>query len=83
MLSRPQFKVKRDELLKVHPDWNKVGVEQVWKFAHIKEGDRIVANKGLLRCSELALSLARTILLKAFGMDIEFPLNGRTLHQRE
>jgi len=46
MLSRPQFGVKRDELLKVHPDWNKVGVEQVWKFAHIKEGDRIIANKG-------------------------------------
>lgn len=46
MLSRPQFRVKRDEVLKEHPDWNKVGVEQVWKFAHIKEGDRIIANKG-------------------------------------
>ena len=46
MLSRSQFKVKRDDLLKEHPDWNKMGVEQVWKFAHIKEGDRIIANKG-------------------------------------
>ena len=46
MLSRPQFKVKRDEVLKEHPDWNKVRVEQVWKFARIKEGDRIIANKG-------------------------------------
>ena len=46
MLSRPQFTVKRDDLLKEHTDWNKMGVEQVWKFAHIKEGDRIIANKG-------------------------------------
>lgn len=46
LFSKSQFDAKRDELLKEQPDWNKVGVEQVWKFAHIKEGDRIIANKG-------------------------------------
>lgn len=46
MLNKSQFEAKRDDLLKENPDWNKVGVEQVWKFAHIKEGDRIIANKG-------------------------------------
>jgi AAA+ superfamily predicted ATPase len=45
-LSRTQFKTQRDELLKEHTDWNKVGIDQVWKFAHIKVGDRIIANKG-------------------------------------
>lgn len=47
-LSRSQFNARRDELLKEHPDWNRVGVEQAWKFAHIKETDRIIANKGFL-----------------------------------
>jgi 5-methylcytosine-specific restriction enzyme B len=46
-LSKSQFNSKRDDLLKEHPDWNKIAVEQVWKFAHIKEGDRIIANKGI------------------------------------
>ena len=46
MLNKSQFEAKRDDLLKENPDWNKLGVEQVWKFAHIKEGDRIIANKG-------------------------------------
>lgn len=45
-LSKSQFNSRRDDLLKEHPDWNKIEVEQVWKFAHIKEGDRIIANKG-------------------------------------
>jgi hypothetical protein len=45
-LNRPQFNAKRDQLLAEHSDWNKNGVEQVWKFAHIKQGDRIIANKG-------------------------------------
>jgi len=45
-LSKSQFNSRRDDLLKEHPDWNKIGVEQVWKFARIKEGNRIVANKG-------------------------------------
>lgn len=44
--SRSQFNARRDELLKKYPDWKKIGVEQVWKFAHIKEGDRIIANRG-------------------------------------
>ncbi len=46
MLSRSQFNARCDELLKEHSDWNRIGMDQVWKFAHIKEGDRIVANRG-------------------------------------
>lgn len=45
-LDRSQFNTRRDQILKEHSDWTKNGVEQVWKFAHIKEGDRIIANKG-------------------------------------
>ncbi len=45
-LSRTEFKKKRDELVAQYPDWNKGGVDQVWKFSRIKEGDRIIANKG-------------------------------------
>ena len=45
-LNRSQFNARRDELVKEHPDWNKTGVEQAWKFAHINEGDRIIANRG-------------------------------------
>jgi len=40
-LSKSEFESKRIEI-----GWNKVGIEQLWKFAHIKEGDRIVANRG-------------------------------------
>lgn len=29
-----------------HPNWSKVGLNQVWEFAHIMEGDRVVANRG-------------------------------------
>jgi hypothetical protein len=45
-LTRSEFEKRRDELLILHPDWKKVGVNQLWACAHIKEGDRIVANRG-------------------------------------
>ncbi len=45
-LTRTQFEEWRDELLLEHPDWNKERLDQVWTFAHIEEGDRIVANRG-------------------------------------
>ena len=33
-------------LLNDHPEWGPKGIEQVWTFAHIQVGDRIVANRG-------------------------------------
>jgi len=45
-LTHAEFAERRDSLLPLHPDWNKVSLEQVWTFAHIEEGDRVVANKG-------------------------------------
>ena len=45
-LSKADFNKRCDELLANHPDWSKQGLDQVWKFAHIQEGDRIVANRG-------------------------------------
>jgi 5-methylcytosine-specific restriction enzyme B len=45
-MSRSEFEARRDELLARNKDWDKVGTEQVWKFAQIKEGDRILANRG-------------------------------------
>jgi hypothetical protein len=45
-LTREEFEASRDEMLAEHPDWTKEGVEQAWKFAQIREGDRVVANHG-------------------------------------
>ncbi len=45
-LVREEFEARRDELMAEHPDWTKEGVEQAWKFMQIREGDRIVANRG-------------------------------------
>lgn len=48
-LSRAEFDSLRDELIAKHPEWKwkKAGLNQVWVFAQIKEGDRIVANRGI------------------------------------
>jgi hypothetical protein len=46
-LRRAEFEARRNELVAKYDDWNEGGVEELWKFAHkIKEGDRIVANRG-------------------------------------
>jgi len=44
--NKSEFEARRDELVAEHDDWYKSGVDQVWRFAHIKEGDKIVANRG-------------------------------------
>ncbi len=47
-VSQAEFEDRRDALLAQHPDWTKDGAGQVWRFARqIKEGDRIVANRGI------------------------------------
>jgi len=50
-IADPNLGLSVMELLKNTQIGNKVGIEQVWKFAHIKEGDRIIANKGTNECS--------------------------------
>jgi len=45
-LSREAFDARRDELIETHTGWKKAGVNQVWRFAQVQEGDRIVANRG-------------------------------------
>ena len=45
-LGRAEFNARRDEQLAKHSDWNKIEVEQVWKFSRIDDGDRVVANRG-------------------------------------
>jgi len=45
-LSRAEFDERRDRLVAERQDWTKRGANQVWKFAHIEEGDRIIANRG-------------------------------------
>jgi len=45
-LSRTEFNALRDRLAAQYEGWTKSGTDQVWKFALIKEGDRIVANRG-------------------------------------
>jgi len=44
-LSRSEFNVRRDELCSKH-GWKKSGVDQVWNFAHLTEGDYVIANDG-------------------------------------
>ena len=48
--TKADFDKRLDGVRRVHPDWKKSGMNQVWTFAkHIKEGDRIVANDGTKR----------------------------------
>lgn len=45
-LSRQEFKARLKELLPKHADWTQSGADQVWKFAHMAVGDRVVVNRG-------------------------------------
>jgi 5-methylcytosine-specific restriction enzyme B len=45
-LTGPEFQVRRDELISQHDDWSEAKLNQVWDFARINEGDRVVANLG-------------------------------------
>src|SRR5450759_1603301 len=45
-LSYSDFESRRSEAIAKNPDLTKEALEQVWNFAHIQEGDRLVANQG-------------------------------------
>ncbi len=45
-IDHSEFDRRFDKLLPENPNWTKQGCEQLWKFFQIKEGDRIVANRG-------------------------------------
>ena len=45
-LSLSEYKERRAKLIDQHPTWTQRAINQAWKFSRIKEGDRIVANKG-------------------------------------
>lgn len=45
-ISRNEFDSRVERVREAHPDWTKVRLNQVWDFAHIKEGDQIVTNRG-------------------------------------
>jgi MoxR-like ATPase len=45
-LSHTAFGERCDALLAKHPNWTRSRLDQVWRFAHIAEGDRVVANRG-------------------------------------
>jgi 5-methylcytosine-specific restriction protein B len=45
-LNRKEFDAMRDQVKEQHPDRKNRGMNQVWKFAQIQEGDRIIANRG-------------------------------------
>ncbi|MFW6297600.1 MAG: McrB family protein [Desulfosalsimonas sp.] len=45
-LSKKDFEKKKNQVLAEHADWTQKALNQVWQFANIKEGDRVVANKG-------------------------------------
>jgi len=45
-ISRNEFDRRVERVREAHPDWTKVRLNQVWDFAHIKEGDQIVTNRG-------------------------------------
>jgi hypothetical protein len=44
--SREQFESAREEIEREDEAYSKVACGQVWQFLHIREGDRIVANRG-------------------------------------
>ncbi len=67
-LSKSEFESKRIKLDSRYEGWSKVGLEQLWKFAHIKEGDRIVANRG----TTLVLGIGTVVGPYYFVHDEEF-----------
>jgi hypothetical protein len=48
-VGRDEFVERCDAYLSDHPDAKQAGLEQVWRFAHIQPGARIVANRGTRR----------------------------------
>jgi hypothetical protein len=67
-ISRAEFDARVEQVRKAHPDWTKVRLNQVWDFAHIKEGDRVVANRGT---TEL-LGIGTVIGPYTFTPDVEY-----------
>ncbi len=49
LLNREQFEARRAGIEKEDKGYTAQGAGQVWRFAHIREGDRIVANQGHTR----------------------------------
>lgn len=45
-LNFEEFAARRDNVLPAHPRWKAKGVNQVWHFRNIREGDYVVANHG-------------------------------------
>jgi 5-methylcytosine-specific restriction enzyme B len=48
-IDQEEFDERLDAALKRHPAWGRVGAQQVWRFANILPGSRIVANDGTSR----------------------------------
>ncbi len=48
-LDRAEFVRRVDDQLRQHPNWNRHGIEQVWRVRNLRVGDRIVANVGTTR----------------------------------
>jgi hypothetical protein len=46
-LTAPECQARRDGLIAQHDDWTEARLDQVWDFAYITEGDRVVANQGI------------------------------------
>ena len=40
------FQARARDLMAEHPDWAQQGLGQLWLFLEIREGDRVVANRG-------------------------------------
>ena len=45
-VSREEFEIRRTRHIEQYPDTSEEALEQVWKFAQIMDGDRVVANRG-------------------------------------
>jgi MoxR-like ATPase len=45
-MSRDEFRREQDRLLALHPDWKRAGLNQVWRFARVGPGDRIIVTNG-------------------------------------
>lgn len=46
-LSKAEYEARRDRAIAENPTWTKTGANQAWQFSRIKEGDIIVANRGI------------------------------------
>jgi len=80
---RAEFEQRVQQQLKVHPDWTKERLEQVWQFSKIKPGDYVVANRGTTQVLGIGVVTGEYFFAKSGEHLHRLPVNWADLTQRQ